>query len=46
MDLPQYLEFTLCKENKETQDAMGRISQILRTKPRDFGFAGQRTDAV
>lgn len=42
MDLPQYLEFTLCKENKETQDAMGVISRILRTKPRDFGFAGTK----
>ena len=42
VDLPQYLEFTLCKENKETQDAMGVISRILRTKPRDFGFAGTK----
>ena len=42
MDLPQYLEFTLCKENKETQDAMGVISRILHTKPRDFGFAGTK----
>ena len=42
VDLPQYLEFTLCKENKETQDAMGVISRILHTKPRDFGFAGTK----
>jgi tRNA pseudouridine13 synthase len=42
IDLPQYLEFTLCKENKETQDAMGVISRILHTKPRDFGFAGTK----
>lgn len=41
-DVPEYLEFTLCKSNKETQDAMGVISRILHTKPRDFGFAGTK----
>ena len=41
-NLPEYLEFTLCKSNKETQDAMGVISRILHTKPRDFGFAGTK----
>ena len=41
-NLPQYLEFTLCKENKDTGDAIGVLSRILHVKPRSFGFAGTK----
>ena len=41
-DLPQYLEFTLCKENKDTGDTIGVLSRILHVKPRAFGFAGTK----
>lgn len=42
VNLPQYLEFTLCKENKDTGDAIGVLSRILHVKPRSFGFAGTK----
>ena len=41
-DLPQYLEFTLCKENKDTGDTIGVLSRILHVKPKVFGFAGTK----
>ena len=41
-NLPQYLEFTLCKVNKDTGDAIGVLSRILHVKPRSFGFAGTK----
>jgi tRNA pseudouridine13 synthase len=37
-----YLEFTLCKENKDTGDAIGILSRILHLKPKAFGFAGTK----
>lgn len=40
--LPSYLEFTLCKENKETADAIGILSRLLHLKPKAFGFAGTK----
>lgn len=41
-DQPHYLEFVLCKENKDTGDAIGVLSRILHVKPRQFGFAGTK----
>lgn len=40
--VPQFLEFTLCKENKDTGDAIGILSRILHVKPKAFGFAGTK----
>ena len=40
--VPPYLEFTLCKENKDTGDAIGILSRILHLKPKAFGFAGTK----
>lgn len=40
--VPSYLEFILCKENKDTGDAIGILSRILHIKPKAFGFAGTK----
>jgi tRNA pseudouridine13 synthase len=40
--VPNHLEFTLCKENKDTGDAIGILSRILHLKPKAFGFAGTK----
>lgn len=41
-DRPNFLMFTLYKENKDTQDALNVIGRMLRCKPSSFGFAGTK----
>lgn len=37
-----YYEFTLYKENKDTMDAIGILSKMLRVPVRSFSFAGTK----
>ncbi|PWA86499.1 pseudouridine synthase family protein [Artemisia annua] len=34
--------FHLCKENKDTQEALGLIGKMLGVQPRSFGFYGTK----
>lgn len=38
----EYLHFTLYKENKDTMESIGYMGSVLKTKPKDFGFAGTK----
>ncbi|KAJ3696119.1 hypothetical protein LUZ60_001496 [Juncus effusus] len=38
----KFVRFHLCKENKDTQDALGVIGKMLGVQPRAFGFAGTK----
>ncbi|XXG68023.1 hypothetical protein AAC387_Pa06g1223 [Persea americana] len=38
----KFLRFNLCKENKDTQEALGLIGKMLGTQQRSFGFAGTK----
>ncbi|KQK05495.1 pseudouridylate synthase 7 homolog [Brachypodium distachyon] len=38
----KFLRFHLCKENKDTQDALGVIGKMLGLQPRAFGFSGTK----
>ncbi|KAG6038660.1 hypothetical protein E4U41_003956 [Claviceps citrina] len=38
----QYLHFTLYKDNRDTMDAVGQISRLLRIKPQAVGYAGTK----
>ncbi|XVF06287.1 hypothetical protein REPUB_Repub06bG0034400 [Reevesia pubescens] len=40
--LGKFLRFHLCKENKDTQEALGLIGKMLGIQPRSFGFAGTK----
>ncbi|KAI3821825.1 hypothetical protein L1987_09398 [Smallanthus sonchifolius] len=39
---PETREFHLCKENKDTQEALGLIGKMLGIQPRSFGFSGTK----
>ncbi|XP_040380270.1 pseudouridylate synthase 7 homolog [Oryza brachyantha] len=38
----KFLRFHLCKENKDTQEALGVIGKMLGLQSRSFGFAGTK----
>ncbi|KAM3411621.1 hypothetical protein ACQJBY_003350 [Aegilops geniculata] len=38
----KFLRFHLCKENKDTQDALGVIGKMLGLQSRSFGFSGTK----
>ncbi|KAM0824465.1 hypothetical protein ACQ4PT_070182 [Festuca glaucescens] len=38
----KFLRFNLCKENKDTQDALGVIGKMLGLQSRAFGFSGTK----
>ncbi|TLD27543.1 tRNA pseudouridine synthase D [Venturia nashicola] len=38
----EYLHFTLYKENKDTMESISYMGSVLKTKPKDFGFAGTK----
>ncbi|XP_019419352.1 PREDICTED: multisubstrate pseudouridine synthase 7 [Lupinus angustifolius] len=38
----KFLRFNLYKENKDTQEALGVIGNMLSVQPRSFGFAGTK----
>ncbi|CAH1435822.1 unnamed protein product [Lactuca virosa] len=38
----KFLRFHLCKENKDTQEALGVIGKMLGIQPRAFGFSGTK----
>jgi tRNA pseudouridine13 synthase len=38
----EYLHFTLYKENKDTMESIGYMGSVLKTKPKDFQFAGTK----
>ncbi|XP_076899980.1 uncharacterized protein LOC143553990 [Bidens hawaiensis] len=38
----KFLRFHLCKENKDTQEALGVIGKMLGIQPRSFGFSGTK----
>ncbi|RDY08040.1 hypothetical protein CR513_07775, partial [Mucuna pruriens] len=38
----KFLRFHLCKENKDTQEALGVIGNMLGIQPKSFGFAGTK----
>ncbi|CAH1427928.1 unnamed protein product [Lactuca virosa] len=40
--LGKFLRFHLCKENKDTQEALGVIGKMLGIQPRAFGFSGTK----
>ncbi|XP_024962160.1 multisubstrate pseudouridine synthase 7 isoform X2 [Cynara cardunculus var. scolymus] len=40
--LGKFLRFHLCKENKDTQEALGVIGKMLGIQPRSFGFSGTK----
>uniref|UniRef100_J3L4J8 TRUD domain-containing protein n=1 Tax=Oryza brachyantha TaxID=4533 RepID=J3L4J8_ORYBR len=40
--LGKFIRFHLYKENKDTQEALGKISKMLGLQPRSFGFAGTK----
>ncbi|KAJ9564850.1 hypothetical protein OSB04_000816 [Centaurea solstitialis] len=40
--LGKFLRFHLCKENKDTQEALGVIGKMLGVQPRSFGFSGTK----
>ncbi|XWS42491.1 hypothetical protein CRYUN_Cryun16bG0018400 [Craigia yunnanensis] len=40
--LGKFLRFHLCKENKDTQEALGLLGKMLGIQPRSFGFAGTK----
>nr|GEU70304.1 multisubstrate pseudouridine synthase 7 [Tanacetum cinerariifolium] len=40
--LGKFLRFHLCKENKDTQEALGLIGKMLGVQPRSFGFSGTK----
>ncbi|KAK1439398.1 hypothetical protein QVD17_05216 [Tagetes erecta] len=40
--LGKFLRFHLCKENKDTQEALGLIGKMLGIQPRSFGFSGTK----
>ncbi|KAL4579614.1 hypothetical protein LXL04_015768 [Taraxacum kok-saghyz] len=40
--LGKFLRFHLCKENKDTQEALGVIGKMLGVQPRAFGFSGTK----
>ncbi|KAG8055229.1 hypothetical protein GUJ93_ZPchr0001g32437 [Zizania palustris] len=40
--LGKFLRFHLYKENKDTQEALGKIGNMLGLQPRSFGFAGTK----
>ncbi|KAH6819095.1 Pseudouridine synthase family protein [Perilla frutescens var. frutescens] len=41
-NMGKFLRFHLCKENKDTQEALGLLAKMLGIKPRSFGFAGTK----
>ncbi|KAL8265860.1 hypothetical protein R6Q59_003204 [Mikania micrantha] len=41
-NLGKFLKFHLCKENKDTQEALGLIGKMLGIQPRSFGFSGTK----
>lgn len=41
-DRGKFLRFHLCKENKDTQEALIVIGRMLGVQPRSFGFAGTK----
>ncbi|KAI3691248.1 hypothetical protein L2E82_49509 [Cichorium intybus] len=41
-NLGKFLRFHLCKENKDTQEALGLIGKMLGIQPRAFGFSGTK----
>ncbi|KAL8200162.1 hypothetical protein R6Q57_011501 [Mikania cordata] len=41
-NLGKFLRFHLCKENKDTQEALGLIGKMLGIQPRSFGFSGTK----
>ncbi|KAI3506310.1 hypothetical protein L1887_28667 [Cichorium endivia] len=41
-NLGKFLRFHLCKENKDTQEALGLIGKMLGVQPRAFGFSGTK----
>ncbi|KAF0919142.1 hypothetical protein E2562_028444 [Oryza meyeriana var. granulata] len=40
--LGKFIRFHLYKENKDTQEALGKIGNMLGLQPRSFGFAGTK----
>uniref|UniRef100_A0A0E0C8C3 TRUD domain-containing protein n=1 Tax=Oryza meridionalis TaxID=40149 RepID=A0A0E0C8C3_9ORYZ len=40
--LGKFIRFHLYKENKDTQEALGKIGKMLGLQPRSFGFAGTK----
>ncbi|RKO90058.1 pseudouridine synthase, partial [Blyttiomyces helicus] len=38
----EYCEFTMCKENRDTMNAVHSLARILRVKPKDFTYAGTK----
>ncbi|KAJ8064394.1 hypothetical protein OCU04_006736 [Sclerotinia nivalis] len=38
----EYLHFTLYKENKDTMETVNLLSKLLRTKTKDFAYAGTK----
>ncbi|KAK1698148.1 hypothetical protein QYE76_014845 [Lolium multiflorum] len=38
----KFMRFNLCKENKDTQDALGVIGKMLGLQSRAFGFSGTK----
>ncbi|KAF4374394.1 hypothetical protein G4B88_026281 [Cannabis sativa] len=41
-NIGKFLRFHLCKENKDSQEALGVIAKMLGVQPRSFGFAGTK----
>lgn len=41
-NMGKFLRFHLCKENKDTQEALGLLAKMLGIKPRSFGFSGTK----
>ncbi|KAM9972770.1 hypothetical protein ACTFIR_012139 [Dictyostelium discoideum] len=39
---PKYVEFKLCKENRDTMDTLSMMSRILRNSEKNFSFAGTK----
>jgi tRNA(Glu) U13 pseudouridine synthase TruD len=39
----RHCRFVLCKENMDTQAALGALARLLYCKDNTFGFAGDRT---
>ncbi|KAK5574628.1 hypothetical protein RB653_009881 [Dictyostelium firmibasis] len=39
---PKYVEFILCKENRDTMDTLSMMSRILRNSEKNFSFAGTK----
>ncbi|XP_060966434.1 multisubstrate pseudouridine synthase 7 [Cannabis sativa] len=41
-NIGKFLRFHICKENKDSQEALGVIAKMLGIQPRSFGFAGTK----